>query len=89
MSPAQREKTLHNLVLFYHVHHHKIANLYGNDISCCLIEFTVNYKYFHNILQSNYICIKGVEIFTFKCSVKKGRGIIDDSTSTCLKDTNF
>lgn len=59
MSPAQREQTLHNLILVYHVHHHKIANLPDSEISC-FIGFTIDYKYLHNILQSNYICIKGV-----------------------------
>lgn len=74
MSPDQREQTLHNLVLFYHVHHHKIVNLHENGISCCFIEFTINYKYLHNTLESNNICIKVVEIFISKRGVKKGRG---------------
>lgn len=51
------------------------------------IKLTVNYKYLHSILQSDYICIKGVEIFISKCSVKKGRGITDHFIQLCLKDT--
>lgn len=43
MSPAQREQTPHNLVLFYHEQHHKIANLHDNEIFCCFIEFTIDY----------------------------------------------
>lgn len=89
MSPAQREQTLHNLFLVYHVHHHKIANLHDSEISCCFIGFTINYKYLHNILQSNYSCIKGVEICISKCGVKKGKGITGHTTTTCLKNTNF
>lgn len=42
-----------------------------------LSNSAVNYKYLHSILQSDYICIKGVEIFVSKCGIKKGRGIPD------------
>lgn len=42
-----------------------------------LSNLAVNYKYLHSILQSDCICIKGVEIFVSKCGVKKGRGIPD------------
>lgn len=89
MLPAQREQTLHNLVLFYHIHHHKNANLHDNDISWCVIGFSINYKYLHNILQSNCICIKVVGIFISEHGVEKGRGITGDSTTTCLKDNSF
>lgn len=75
MSPAQREQTLHNLVLFYHEHHHKTVELHDNEISCCFIEFTIDYKYLHNILQSNFIYKKGLKFSFPNVMLKKAEAL--------------